>query len=1352
MASCILTPTVTINGIEKDSKLWQDLMALTDNREVSKAVYSATKSKVFMNALDDIQYDDLGEPTVESLDKALDIASLMPGGMTIKMAENRLNAKDKDGNPVVHKTLKSIEEDVLKFNETNESLEAGITYQDNGYVINVKKANELSPDNKQKLAFQSELNNRLLGIMRGLGFDVDRTDSIRTKAMFAPQNAETNAEGLRTIIKIAKGVENEKYFPEEFAHFMIEGLASNPLVVRLLDSIKDEDIIREILGDDYEKYLSTYDKDMSLMQKEAAGKLLQSHLTGEYEAIDRKPLLQRIFDFIKNLFSNTSERQLDEEITNAHSIAEKASKEILSESIIPSFSKENLLKSRTLYNLDQNIKKTEELLEKMIEINSRKLNMQLKRSYNTQYDKTSMIQLKEITELVEKKEYALSTIKFLENATKELTKLNDELNATLKYDSSTSVLRNIKFVASTLRRIKQFSDAYTDIVNQLRTTEVQTKQGNLAYTPADAKKITDTANVLSDLINQININYKNIEFDLVYKFCELYWSGDQVIPFGNDAGKALTLKMILSMGKKDINIIDRYIGSMSDASDPMLSLVDKIVKATQNDRDELLESFLNKTRSLQKKLEKAGYTANFMYERDSNGKLTGRIISDIDFVRFNEDREAYKAHLLEQKMPWYKVNAEMEKWDMQFCEKEILDPNRRRFEWRPRKDIYGYDRKGKKIDVLERLAPAQREYYDEMLKLKIELDLLLPYKYVNTYNAVQIRDDAMERVIKGSFVKNIYDSVKDTFTRRIDDVDFGYNEAAARGEKEIKRNIELDFNGEPIQQIPIYYTTKLENMDRLSTDFTGTLMAYAGMAVNYYAMNEVVDALELTRNVIKEREMEQYSGSTKLTETFKILHKVFHNNYTKKGENINAKIDSYYERVIYGKKKNKGDTWKILGKEINSAKAFDALKDYTGALGLGLNLFSNISNVTMGNLQSFIDSVAGEYFTVKDLAKAQVKYFNWLPSLMAETGSAETTNILGLLIEKFDALEEFYAELRAKNYYNGTLSRVIGEGSIFLGQNIGEHYLHAQNMLAILNNVKVINKDGEKVSLLDQFETKRDEEGAIKLVLKRGTKDVNGNLLSTEELDKDSDLYRSTAKNFSRFISNQKMRIGKVNQKLNGAFNEIDKGEIHRYALGRLAMQFRQWMPAHYYRRFATQRYDARLGEYVEGYYLTLGRFMVNMMKDIRRGKFEIATRYNQLTSHERANLRRSMTELTTYLLLCGLIALLGPEKDRKGKWGERMVSYQLKRLKLETGASIPWLSLIDNAFTLIQSPAASINTFNNMLDLLKVWNIGTTIQTGRYKGWDTYVRDLTQTIPLYAQINRVFDLKNEDYLFTLFN
>lgn len=148
-----------------------------------------------------------------------------------------------------------------------------------------------------------------------------------------------------------------------------------------------------------------------------------------------------------------------------------------------------------------------------------------------------------------------------------------------------------------------------------------------------------------------------------------------------------------------------------------------------------------------------------------------------------------------------------------------------------------------------------------------------------------------------------------------------------------------------------------------------------------------------------------------------------------------------------------------------------------------------------------------------------------------------------------------------------------------------------------------------------------------------------------------------------------------------------------------------------------------------------------------------MATNYANLSAHEKANINRSMAELIMFAVLAGLVSLAGDEKDKKGDFFARMALYQLKRLKLETSASIPiHPNILDNLWTILQSPAASIKTFDTLSNLLQFWNVFNELESGRYKGWNEYTRDAIKAIPIVNQGIKIYDITEEDYMFTIYN
>jgi len=99
-------------------------------------------------------------------------------------------------------------------------------------------------------------------------------------------------------------------------------------------------------------------------------------------------------------------------------------------------------------------------------------------------------------------------------------------------------------------------------------------------------------------------------------------------------------------------------------------------------------------------------------------------------------------------------------------------------------------------------------------------------------------------------LSTIKENVKDTFVRNEKDVEFG-------GEDVNNKDNFLDFEGNKVMTLPIYFVSKLENADDLSTDATSALAAYAAMAVEYDEMSKIVHLLEISRDVINKRKVDK---------------------------------------------------------------------------------------------------------------------------------------------------------------------------------------------------------------------------------------------------------------------------------------------------------------------------------------------------------------------------------------------------------------------------------------------------------------------------------------------------------------
>ena len=192
--------------------------------------------------------------------------------------------------------------------------------------------------------------------MRSMGFNVEWANNPRYDGLFNPEKA-TLHDGLLNIISIAKGQRGEDALPEEFSHLMIEGLINHPLVQRLLASLNDTQV-QEILGDKYEEYAQMYDNDGVKLKKEAAGKMLAQHITGKGTISQptiqpKKPLLSRIWNWVKNLFSKVSNEDLAQARLNANEAVDAIYNMIASGEAVPMVDKRNILSAEKLYKLKE---------------------------------------------------------------------------------------------------------------------------------------------------------------------------------------------------------------------------------------------------------------------------------------------------------------------------------------------------------------------------------------------------------------------------------------------------------------------------------------------------------------------------------------------------------------------------------------------------------------------------------------------------------------------------------------------------------------------------------------------------------------------------------------------------------------------------------------------------------------------------------------------------------------------------------------------------------------------------------------------------------------------------------------
>lgn len=834
----------------------------------------------------------------------------------------------------------------------------------------------------------------------------------------------------------------------------------------------------------------------------------------------------------------------------------------------------------------------------------------------------------------------------------------------------------------------------------------------------DKTTLKDTARKLLPKIEDFEETTSQKKFILTYIFLKKYWGAEDVKQSGTSSGLAVSLMESLKVGK-GINPIDRFINSLTEVSDPVIATLGAAIKDMHEDRDDQVKKLQYAIRVATDELYRSGSDSSFMYVTDENGFTHLR--SGIDWSAYYRDLAEYKKSLQSQGLSRKAIAANVAGW-----KQSLLEDTTYEFQDETGTAQFVTLRIPAKYysDPLVGLTSAQQTYYKKMMYLKRELEYKLNQGGVKTdlFLPVQMNSSLFEGNKEVS-LKDIINQAKDAFRITENDTEYGTRDAA------------LDSEGHEIKSLPVFYVNKLKDQSRLSRDFSKTLLAFGAMAENYNALNTRIALLELTKSFLMKRQLR--TGGNVL-QTLRVKDSVLQQEATEATSNtITGKyLEDLYDVAIYGKAHTESKT--IMG--ISTSKAASALTQYTSTTGLVMNMPGAIANALVGKLQMLIEAGAGEFWNMKDMGWATKQYYEMLPALMQQMNSPNNKSLLGAMMEEFDVLDEFYESAKNTPFFKTPVGKLIGNSNLFFLYGMGEHLLHAQGMLACLKHTKVLDPHGKEVSLFEVFEMSKAEGNNAELQIKSGYTTKKGT-----PIDK-------------KYIREYKKRVSYVNRSLHGAFGVDEKGMIHRYAFGRLLMNFRQWMPAHYNRRFNTLHWDATLGDYREGYYITTAKFLLSVGKDLKKGEFTLLTQLDNIKKNypmEYANLKRALTE-TIILMVLSLLSRLSFGDDPKHRaWWEALIKYEIKRMQLETAASMPAnTEFFKNIVTLINSPIPSINTVNRLMALFEIDDlIFMRRQTsGPNKGELLYNKHLQAAIPFYKQVWNWWHMDTDNSMFKLFN
>lgn len=497
---------------------------------------------------------------------------------------------------------------------------------------------------------------------------------------------------------------------------------------------------------------------------------------------------------------------------------------------------------------------------------------------------------------------------------------------------------------------------------------------------------------------------------------------------------------------------------------------------------------------------------------------------------------------------------------------------------------------------------------------------------------------------------------------------------------------DLTIQGEGAKFLPIFYTQEID-INNQSFDLASIVLLFSQMSNKYAALNQISPEITLTKSLMKDRKVPEFNQKGQRLKD-SLANKFGLTEYLRQNGDSHSKkhFDAFLDMIVYGKMQEAEAIGNLsAGKITNTITGFSALTT------IAADLLKGVANNLQGNIQLIIEAQGAEFFNAKQLRQGKAAYIKRLPQMLGDFGKPSPTSLAGRLNELYDPIQGNFTDKYGRLITASVANKLIRTDTLFFNQYFGEHELQVSTMYALMKATMVRDKQTkQEITLFDAHE-------------KYGAREAFEKIEFIEEQEDGSKKYRDYTEKDRRSFQD---RLHALNKKMHGVYNNLDKATVQRYSLGRLGMMYRKHMYPGYMRRFQRYRYDEELGSGTEGFYNT---FFSTFMKDLVTFKRDIGKQWSTYTDHEKANIRRALTELSMIISLVILIAALSAMADSdeeiKESYLYNFIMYEAVRMRAETAQ---YINPAD-AWRTVKSPSAALSTATRgvrLLNQILPWNI----------------------------------------------
>lgn len=481
----------------------------------------------------------------------------------------------------------------------------------------------------------------------------------------------------------------------------------------------------------------------------------------------------------------------------------------------------------------------------------------------------------------------------------------------------------------------------------------------------------------------------------------------------------------------------------------------------------------------------------------------------------------------------------------------------------------------------------------------------------------QMSTTLYEKIKNVSYFKdasgNVKDLIKDTFSDRVDEMEYG----------------DQDYNKIGIKVIPKMFRRRIESPDMLTENIFQASIALAREAEAYKQKTHVKEKIDA---VIDQATKREYKKGGFLKSDIKVTGEI---SETVKG------VQEIADNYIYGIKQNTKLEFNFMGTTIDLTRFLSTFQKYSSYVNLAYSPLISLTSLSTGLYGNAENTLVGELYSKSASRKGNAEMLKDISGYIASEGKINNKSRMAALVDFFgihDMTE------RLSNSGSSRAERLLSE-SPFMMDSMANIPVLFKPLYTLLYDYRYnpvsnsyLNYGGFKAHY------KTTHPNAEKQDIKNAwAKLENDSMMNALDFNKETGAIKIKQEvidkigedNVKRLINDISSKARIIGQQVDGVMTETDKVLAQRNVLLNTLMQHRGFLFINFARALKSRNYNYHTKQFEEGY-INSGLFLLgNLIK--QRGNLRKAI--GALDDMQKANVKRLTirTVLTNLLLLAAM-------------------------------------------------------------------------------------------------------------------